>query len=126
MSHDFNGKMCLVIGGAYSIDKEIRISNYWGWWADEQPSKNIKSCVEKRLKAENWNVDIVLTHTCPYKYLPREIFTENIFNVDYTTERWLDKIEKKLAYSRWYCGHYHTEKTIDKMRFLYNDFLELK
>jgi 3-oxoacid CoA-transferase subunit A len=46
--------------------------------------------------------------------------------VDKFTEQWLDSIEDRLEYTRWYCGHYHTDKTIDKLRFLYNDFLELK
>jgi 3-oxoacid CoA-transferase subunit A len=46
--------------------------------------------------------------------------------VDKSTEQWLDGIEDRLDYNRWYCGHYHTDKTIGKMRFLFNDFLELR
>ncbi len=34
--------------------------------------------------------------------------------VDRTTEEWLDKIEDRLNYQKWYCGHYHTEKKVDK------------
>ena len=43
-----------------------------------------------------------------------------------STEEWLNTIEDKLTYSRWYCGHYHTNKIIDKMKFLFKDFLELR
>jgi 3-oxoacid CoA-transferase subunit A len=46
-------------------------------------------------------------------------------DVDQTTERWLDKIEQRLSYVRWYCGHFHTDKAVDRIRFMYNDFLEL-
>ena len=46
--------------------------------------------------------------------------------VDKSTEKWLDSIEDRLEYSRWYCGNYHTDKTVDKLRFMCNDFLELK
>ena len=120
------GKSCIAIGGAYSVDKFARLEKNLGWWANEQPSAGIKSRVEQRLAAENWAVDIVLSHTCPMKYIPREVFLPGIdqSTVDNSTEEWLDSIEDRLAYSRWYCGHYHTSKTIDNVRFLFDDFLE--
>jgi len=126
--YNLDGKRCISIGGAYSVDKYHRLANNWGWWPDEQPSEDIKKRVEQRLDAENWTVDIVLSHTCPLKYIPTEVFLKGIdqSTVDNGTEEWLDKIENKLSYSRWYCGHYHTNKTIDKMRFLFEDFLELR
>ena len=126
--YDINGKKCLVIGGAYSVDKEYRLERNLGWWADEQPSEEIKRRVEKRLDAENWRVDAVFTHTAPLKYEPREMFLDFIDDskVDKKTEIWLDTIEDRLDYNQWYCGHYHTNKTIDKIRFLYNDFYELQ
>jgi len=88
----------------------------------------IKERVEQRLDLEKWNVDIVLSHTCPMKYVPREEFLSCVdqSSVDNSTEEWLETIENKLTYSRWYCGHYHTNKTIDKMKFLFEDFLELR
>ncbi|MDO4851260.1 MAG: hypothetical protein Q4A93_05300 [Actinomycetota bacterium] len=42
--------------------------------------------------------------------------------VDTSTEVWLDRIERRLDYKKWYCGHWHIEKSIDRMRFMYNDF----
>ncbi len=42
--------------------------------------------------------------------------------VDSSTERWLDTIEEKIKYNAWYCGHWHVEKRIDKMHFLFNTF----
>ena len=39
--------------------------------------------------------------------------------VDYSTEKFLDEVEKKLNYKKWYCGHYHTEKQIDKIEFMF-------
>ena len=42
--------------------------------------------------------------------------------VDDSTERWLDEIEKKADYEAWFCGHWHTDKRIDRMHFLYNSF----
>ena len=41
-------------------------------------------------------------------------------------EEWLGEIEEKLDYKRWYCGHYHTVKKIDKMQFMFEDIDVLK
>jgi len=126
--YEFAGKRCIAIGGAYSVDKPARLANNWGWWSDEQPSDEIKQRVERRLNAENWTVDIVFSHTCPMKYIPREMFLSGIDQscVDNSTEEWLDGIEGRLDYDRWYCGHYHTNKSIDRMQFLFGDFLEIQ
>lgn len=72
--YDIDGKECIVIGGAYSVDKAIRLESNWGWWYDEQPSNEIKHRVEQRLDMEDWHVDVVLSHTAPIKYEPREVF----------------------------------------------------
>jgi 3-oxoacid CoA-transferase subunit A len=123
-----DGKRCFVIGGAYSIDKAFRLANNWNWWEDEQPSDEIRARAEKRLESENWDVDIVLSHTCPYKYMPRETFINGIEekHINNETEMWLDHIESRLTYSSWYCGHFHTEKNIDNMRFMYNSVLDFE
>ena len=76
----------------------------------------------------NWQVDSVFSHTCPYKYVPRESFMKDLdqSEVDNSTEHWLDTIEDRLDYKYWYCGHFHTEKGIDKLRFMFNGFIEMR
>jgi 3-oxoacid CoA-transferase subunit A len=126
--YDFDGNRCIAIGGAYSVDKPWRLQKNWGWFPDEQPSAEIKKRVENRLNMEGWRVDVVLSHTCPIKYLPREMFigSVNQTTVDSSTEEWLDAIEDRLEYKKWYCGHHHVDKTVDRLRFMFEDFLELK
>jgi len=126
--YSLGGRRCIVIGGAYSVDKPLRLLNGWNWWPDEQPSAETRAHVESRLDAEGWRVDVVLSHTCPLKYEPREMFIGGVDDatVDKTTEKWLDAIEDNLEYSRWFCGHFHTDKTVGKLRFVYNDFLEFR
>jgi calcineurin-like phosphoesterase family protein len=34
----------------------------------------------------------------------------------------LDTIEQRLTYRKWYCGHYHTDKSIDCLQFMFHDF----
>lgn len=125
--YDFDGIECLVIGGAYSVDKYYRLARGYGWWEDEQPDDAVKAKVEAKIKAMKGKVDVVLSHTCPQKYTPVEMFLGCVdqSTVDRSTEQWLDKIEDSLEYKKWYCGHWHTNKTIDKMQFLYEDLVPL-
>ena len=121
--YKFDGRRCIVIGGAYSVDKFFRLARGWSWWEDEQPSDEIKARVEERLEKEKWQVDVVLSHTCPLKYEPTEVFLPGIdqSTVDNSTEQWLDSIETRLKYDEWYCGHYHTTKQVEKLVFMYQD-----
>lgn len=121
--YDFDGFSTIVIGGAYSVDAEWRRMNGWSWFPDEQPNAATKAHVEEVLSARGWEVDIVLSHTCPAKYTPTEAYFEGIdqSKVDKSTENWLDTIEDRLYYQRWYCGHWHINKHIDRMDFLFGD-----
>lgn len=118
------GKEALVIGGAYSVDKEYRLARGFGWWESEQPSAETKAYVESVLEKRKWAVDVVLTHTVPIRYEPKEVFLPFIdqSKVDKSTENWLGEIEARLKYDRWYCGHYHTSKTVDRMVLMFEDF----
>lgn len=117
-------KEVLVIGGAYSVDKQIRLLRGWPWFPDEQPSDEIRERVERRLNDIGWKVDIVLSHTTPLKYEPIETFISGMdrSRVDTSTEEWLDKIEEKLDYRKWYCGHFHIGKKADKLQIMFEDY----
>lgn len=124
--YDLNGTKCFVIGGAYSIDKAYRLKHGGDakWYSSEQPDDEIKSCVETKIAELGNKVDVVLTHTCPLKYEPTEVFLPWVdqSGVDKSTEEWLDRIEESLDYKKWYCGHYHTVKKIDKLQFMFEDY----
>jgi len=126
--YNFNGKSVFVIGGAYSVDKYYRLQCGHNWFADEQPTTAKKQYIEAFLDKIGWQVDVVLTHTCPYLYRPTEVFLAGLdqSTVDTSTEEWLEQIEVRLEYKYWYCGHFHTDKTIDKLRFFFHDIAELK
>ena len=121
--YQFGDLSCIVIGGAYSVDKYYRLANGWNWFSNEQPSEGIKNHVENKLNECANKVDVVLSHTCPLKYEPIEVFLSGInqSSVDKSTEKWLDSIEDRIQYSKWYCGHFHTAKKIDKLQFMYED-----
>lgn len=126
--YNIEGKKTIVIGGAYSVDKYYRLERGYKWFKDEQPSVETKSFVEQQLIKENWNIDVVLSHTCPLTYEPREWFLNFVdqSTVDKSTEEWLDTIFSNLSFEKWYCGHYHGEKRIDKIEFLFESIKEFK
>lgn len=117
--YNMDNKKVLVIGGAYSVDKNYRIIYRYPWFKDEQLSKKEMDNILNKYKGHH--IDIVLSHTCPLKYEPTEVFMKGIdqSNVDKSMEKFLDKLEESIDYDKWYCGHYHIEKQIDKLEFMF-------
>ena len=125
--YELDGISAIVIGGAYSVDKEYRLARGMNWWNNEQPDAQTKTAVEQQLLSRGNKIDVVLSHTCPIRYEPKEVFIQGMDqrSIDKSTEEWLDEIEKRIAYEKWYCGHYHTDKRIDRMRFMFHEIDQL-
>lgn len=117
--YNIGGKKVLVIGGAYSIDKNYRLINGYQWFKDEQLTEDEKENMLKKYKGKQ--VDIILSHTCPLKYEPVETFPTFMdqTKVDKSMEKFLDIVEETIDYDKWYCGHYHIEKQIEKLEFMF-------
>lgn len=126
--YDFEGKKTIVIGGAYSVDKYYRLQNGFKWFETEQPDEQIRNDVVKALDRLEWQVDVVLSHTCPYRIIPTHLFLSGIdqSKVDDSTERWLNTIDDRLTYSKWYFGHYHDYLENDGFIMLYEDIVEFE
>ena len=118
-TYNINDKKILVIGGAYSVDKNYRISHGYKWFKDEQLSYKEMDNILTNIKGEHF--DIVLTHTCPFKYEPVETFMSGInqSEIDKRMEHFLDEVEENIDYDKWYCGHYHIDKEKDKVEFMF-------
>ena len=121
--YEINNSQCLVVNGAYSVDKHYRLMNGGKWFKEEQLNDEEKKQI---LSTMPQKVDFVLSHTCPHKYIPREMFIQGLNQdlVDNSMEEFLDEVENKLEYKTWYCGHWHTNKTHHNMRFMYGDIIE--
>lgn len=118
-TYNIDGKKILVIGGAYSVDKQYRLLHGYEWFKDEQLTEIEMDNILNKIKGMHF--DIVLTHTCPYKYEPREVFIRELdqTKVDKSMEKFLDGVESSITYDKWYCGHYHIEKKVDKLEFMF-------
>ena len=83
------------------------------WWEQEIPT-NDELDAARILK--NRAVDYIITHDAPanirsiigyYDINPLSDFFSEVYN--YAT------------FNRWYCGHYHINRTVEKVRFLYKN-----
>ncbi|MDD6837396.1 MAG: metallophosphoesterase [bacterium] len=106
-----------AMGGAASHDKEFRIPGI-SWWPEEMPSQAERVHAAERLLACDNEVDFVVSHCAP-TCIARRI---NIwYGPDLLTE-WFDQIMNKIAYKKWYFGHYHIDEDIDSLHTcLYQD-----
>lgn len=133
-----NDRRYLFLGGAYSIDKEFRLMYGYGWFPSEQMSQDTMDKALLIIQQEryafdhcvgvDYQYDYIVSHTCPLKYEPTEMFLPGIdqSKVDKRTEEFLNKVEEVAIYDKWFCGHYHCQKEVDRIRFIYNDIIELE
>ena len=108
--YDIAGGHTLVIPGAYSVDKHYRLERGWSWFPDEQLAPH--EMLDLEIEAEGRYFDLVLSHTCPYRYRPTDLFLKmiNQSKVDNTMELWMDKLHDKIDFGVWCWGHYHEDR----------------
>lgn len=126
--YTINSKKIFCCGGAYSVDKFYRLVHHYIWFADEQPQDEDKEYAKKRLYENDYNVDFIFTHTCPYFAIPKHLFLPGIDQntVDNSTEIWLESLcDDGLEFKHWYCGHYHADAEYNGITFMFNDFLPI-
>lgn len=97
-------------------------------WRQELPSEEEMQEGIRNLKKEKYHVDYVITHCLSGRMLKRLRKCSGRF-LDYPDDRltdYFDRLEKKLRYKRWYCGHYHVHIDIDnKHTVLYHEMIKL-
>ena len=100
-----DGRNVLFMGGAQSIDKDMRIEGR-DWFREEEITLEDIN----RLPDANTKIDIVISHTCPEEMLSQ---LPNVYNIE--TNDWsrkaLSHVFQIYSPSLWYFGHFHTYKT---------------
>lgn len=120
------GKTFLCVGGAGSVDKEIRQMRGWYWTEHEvinpQDMNNIQHQIHTR------HFDFVITHTCPFEDMPRDLFMAGVdqSKVDNRMEHFLSKLKKDMKYDIWFFDHFHDDRVIsEKMRMVHNEIVRV-
>ena len=105
------------MGGAYSVDKYWRLEKqsagfYGGWFANEQLSQEERDMIMGKCRGGSW--DLVLAHTCPWEWEPRDLFLNCVdqSHVDDSMERWLGELLQAIQWKVFLCGHFHDDRTL--------------
>jgi len=111
------------MGGATSVDKHLRKENI-SWWPQEIPSYIEMEYGVNNLNEHNNKVDYIITHCLPNSILDR---IDRWYPQHDSLTNYLEKmIVQNVDFKKWFCGHYHIDRTIDNKYYIcYNDFLEL-
>lgn len=120
---NINNQSFFCFGAARSIDKIYRKEGI-SWWPEEQASREEYENGVNNLEKHNFQIDYILTHCAP-NYLVDKLFPYENQHDD--TTNYLEKcVRQQTIFKKWFCGHYHIDRTIDDKYYIcYNDFLEL-
>ena len=125
--HIFNieGKTFFNFGGAVSIDK-VRRRNRLEWWEEENPTQSDFMRGDEALKAVDYQVDYVITHTAPQEaidhfqhQLPFGNLTKeddmyyDLKKKDPAVQMFTAYVKNGLKFKRWYFGHFHINQIFD-------------
>lgn len=122
MVFEIDGVTVFTLGGAASIDKEVRTEGL-DWWRREQPTELELAAGLENLKRYGNTVDYIVTHTCCSRalaYPPLDVMQ------NFPANKLLAKIDKVVKFKHWYFGHYHfdAELTAD-LTVIYQNFVRL-
>ena len=95
-----------TFGGAYSPDRDKREYKV-SWWEEEMPTKEEMEEGKRNLEANNYEVDVILSHTLPDAFInpcyPYRIYEKQLND-------YLDDVRKSAQYKHWYMGHMHCDE----------------
>jgi DNA repair exonuclease SbcCD nuclease subunit len=120
------GEKFFTFGGGSSIDKERRREGI-SWWPQEIPSAAEFEEGLNTLDEANWQVDYIITHTCPEKtlHIMAEKYGFYLKPVD-AVNTYLDIMYEKLKYKHWFFGHFHDNINLqDGQHMIYDNIIEL-
>lgn len=108
--YNINGRKCLVIPGAYSVDKHHRLMMGWSWFAQEQLSAQEMAALEAI--SRGYEFDFVFSHTCPLDWEPTDLFLGFIdqSSVDKSMEIWMNRLKDNIDWKHWCFAHYHADR----------------
>ena len=125
----FCGKQCLVVGGAYSVDKWYRLMCGYKWFADEELTDQEMDIILQETSEHKY--DHVFTHTCPFEWMPVDLFLSCVDQdtVSNRMERFLTELQYNFDWDHWWFGHFHADRMDvrgdGKVHMLFNQVEEI-
>lgn len=128
------GHQILCVGGAVSIDRDVRTKDK-DWWEDEKPVFMPERLSD--LRREGYRIDTVVTHTapsfCEFTMPPGVVDSKELLADMQEERRIMDGLLERLRHDghplrRWYYGHFHKSwnAEIDGIRYTMLGIMEMK
>lgn len=102
---DANGKWKEQVKRRNNLGLMQRV-NHLEWWKEEMPSQSEFEEALVNLEEHKNRVDIIISHCGPSSVIEAH-------EIDKCTD-YLEEIKKRVEFKKWYFGHYHMDKDIDK------------
>ena len=121
------GKRIFCFGGAFSIDRAYRTLNK-SYWKEEVPSEEDYENGNKNLKACDYKIDYVITHTCPLNLIP-SLGGYHSAMEERQLQNYLQYVNETVydSLTRWYFGHWHRDQEFgEKFRVIYLDLVDME
>jgi len=107
--YDIADQKIFAFGGALSIDKKYRVLNQ-SYWKQELPTQMEYDNALNNLEKHNFQVDIVVSHTCPRVLIGNLGFVDAKINDPVTGFFDHLLIDKKIQFNEWRFGHFHVDR----------------
>lgn len=118
------GKKFFTFGGAYSIDGLYRTKGVT-WFDEEIPSRAEYEEGLKNLRANDFTVDYILSHTAPRRVAAEMGFGEWA-EEEIELREFLQQTADSTKFTAWYFGHFHQDIQIENKFFcLYDEPIEI-
>lgn len=124
--YEISGKKFFVMGGADSVDKIWRQTDFMltgmvSWWPEEMPSKEEYDRARATIKANNNRFDYIITH-CASSMIQSKI--DDSFKKDELTD-FFNEVEA-VSFDKWFFGHYHKDVQVDEKHIcLYHEIMRI-
>lgn len=131
-SHDIAGGI-LETGDPDFREKKRRLDQagafyrvrHLSWWEEELANEREMEEGWENLKKAGYRVDYIITHCCATS-TQREMDGRGLYDADRETD-YLERIKSRVAFSRWFFGHYHMDGMAnDREILLYKQICRLE
>lgn len=113
---DANGKWKEQVKRRNNLGLMQRV-NHLEWWKEEMPSQSEFEEALVNLEEHKNRVDIIISHCGPSSVIEAH-------EIDKCTD-YLEEIKKRVEFKKWYFGHYHMDKDIDKkLKIVYEQIVK--
>lgn len=121
---EIDGTTFFTFGGAYSVDKSSRREGV-DWFPEEMPTSEEYEEGLSNLKAHDYSVDYIITHTAPREVAAYMGFGE-MSDDEIILRRYLQQIADGVDFTRWFFGHFHQDEEVEEdFRCLYEDVIQI-